>query len=270
MFQAYTHTDGREFMLGKKKARFDSSTPKFESYYDKATAVPPPPNVNYYGTMTSFGMMLNNIYGNCTIASKGHGVQVCSYESSGTMITVPDPTILHYYSKWDGYVPGDPETDQGGVILDVLQDWKKQTFDNHQLLAYTSVNPTNVDHVLNSIYWFGDLDIGLELPLTAQAQVGGIWDVVGDPNNSPNSKPGSWGGHDVSIGKYSVATDGTIMLYPITWGAIQAMTWDFFVTYCDEAYALLLKIWLNSKWAGGSPCGFDGQQLIADGNRVAN
>jgi hypothetical protein len=31
----------------------------------------------------------------------------------------------------------------------------------------------------------------------------------------------------------------------VTWGALKRVTWRFLDTYCDEAYAVLSKDWIN-------------------------
>ena len=137
-------------------------------------------------------MMLNDSLGDCTIAGVAHAVQVWT-ANNGSMVTVPNPTVEKYYEQWDGYVPGQPSTDQGGVELDVLNDWHKQGFDGNPLLAFADPKPANLTEVRQSIALFGGVYIGLSLPITAQTQE--VWDVV--PKGGAKAKPGSWGGHCV-------------------------------------------------------------------------
>ena len=51
-------------------------------------------------------------------------------------VTVPIRRLQSYYENWDGYVPGNPSTDTGGIELDVLNDWQKQGFAGHALMAF--------------------------------------------------------------------------------------------------------------------------------------
>ena len=44
-------------------------------------------------------------------------------------------------------------------------------------------------------------------------------------------------------------------------GALQSMTWEFFTTYCDEAYVLLATEWIAA--AGESPSRMAWGQLLA-------
>jgi hypothetical protein len=196
-------------------------------------------------------MMLNDTLGDCTIAGCGHAVQVWT-ANVGAEVTIPDPTIEKYYEKWDGYKPGQPSTDQGGIELDVLNDWKKGGFAGNKLLAFADPKPANLDEVRQSIALFGGVYIGLSLPITAQKQ--DIWDVV--PSGGANAKPGSWGGHCVFVPKYD--QNGFTC---ITWGAPKTMTVAFWNMYCDEAHALLNQDWISAK---GSPGGFDQAQLLTD------
>ena len=96
--------------------------------------------------------------------------------NTGSEITIPDDTIQGYYQQWDGYVPGDPNTDNGGVELDVLNAWKKQGFAGRNLLAFADAKASNLTEIRQSIAMFGGVYIGLALPLTAQTQ--DVWDVV--------------------------------------------------------------------------------------------
>jgi len=68
--------------------------------------------------------------------------------------------------------------------------------------------------------------------------------------------PGSWGGHAVPVVAYDART-----LTVITWGQRLSMTWGFFETYCDEAYAILDGDWLKNNEC---PAGFDLATLEAD------
>jgi hypothetical protein len=246
--------------LGRKAIKTDTRTLAFRDYLTPALP-PPPPAADWTKGIASWGMMLNGPepsepqfpdgLGDCTIAGVAHAIQVWTANAS-SMVTVPDPTILSYYEKWDGYVPGNPKTDNGGVELDVLNDWQKNGFAGHALLAFADPKFSNLVEVRQSIAMFGGVYIGLSLPVTAQTQ--DVWDVV--PNGGAKAKPGSWGGHCVFVPKYD-ANGFTC----ITWGQQKTMTVAFWKKYCDEAHTLLGQDWLTTK---GSPDGFNQAQLQAD------
>jgi len=242
--------DHSKMRLGRKAIKTDSRTLMLADYLTP-TIPPPPASADWTNGITGWGMMLNDQLGDCTIAGAAHAVQVWTANGGG-IVTVPDATIETVYEQWDGYVPGDPGTDNGGVELDVLNDWQKQGFAGHALVAFADPKPASLVEIHQSIALFGGVYIGLALPLTAQTQ--DVWDVV--PGRGANSKKGSWGGHCVYVPKYD--ENGFTC---ITWGQLKTMTVAFWKKYCDEAHTLLGQDWLTAK---GSPPGFDQAQLMAD------
>src|SRR5438132_7532693 len=95
--------------------------------------------------------------------------------------------------------------------------------------------PRTSDEVKAAVYLFGGIDIGIQLPLSAEAEV-----AAGMPWTQTSGEPGTWGGHAVNVVSYDAS--GIIC---VTWGQLQRMTWEFFTKYCDEAYAILPSDWEN-------------------------
>jgi len=243
--------DHSKMKLGRKAIKTDSRTLMLANYLTPSLP-PPPATADWTKGITGWGMMLNDTLGDCTIAGAAHAVQVWTANSSSSMVTIPDATIETAYEQWDGYVPGNSSTDNGGVELDVLNDWQKGGFAGHTLVAFADPKYTNLVEVRQSIALFGGVYIGLSLPLTAQTQ--DVWDVV--PGGGANAKPNSWGGHCVFVPKYDEKG-----FTCITWGQLKMMTLAFWKKYCDEAHTLLGQDWLTAK---GSPAGFAAAQLQAD------
>ena len=77
--------------LGRKAIKTDTRTLVFGDYLTPALP-PPPPAVDWTEGIASWGMMLNDTLGDCTIAGCGHAVQVWT-ANTGSEATVPDPTI---------------------------------------------------------------------------------------------------------------------------------------------------------------------------------
>ena len=242
--------DHSQMKLGRKAVVTDSRTLQLARYM--TTALPAAPVAKDWtkGT-TQFGMMLNDKLGCCTIAGIAHAVQVWS-ANTATEITIPDAQVLDYYKKWDGYNPSEPNTDSGGIELNVLSSWQKSAFFRHKLIAFVDPPVSNLDLIRQAINLFGGVYIGVSLPLTAQTQ--DVWEVV--PGSGANSKAGSWGGHAVYVPKYDADT-----FTCITWGALKTMSVDFWNAYVDEAHALLSRDWIDAK---GSPSGFKLEQLQSD------
>jgi len=234
--------------LGRKAIKTDTRTLRLARYLTSGLPAAPVA-VDWTKGIKDFGMMLNDQLGNCTIAGLGHAIQIWS-ANIGTETTVTDADILAAYEQWDGYNPSDPSTDQGGVELDVLTDFKKNGLAGRRLIAFADPSVMNLEEVRQAINLFGGVYIGVSLPLSAQDQ--GIWDVA----SGYDGEPGSWGGHAVFVCAYD--QDGFTC---ITWGQLKKMTVAFWRKYIDEAHALLGADWMSTT---GSPAGFNLLQLQED------
>ncbi len=242
--------DHSAMKLGRHAIKTDNRTLKLATYFSRGLPTPPPECDWTRGT-DRWGMMLNDHLGDCTIAAVAHAVQVWSANVSQE-ITVPDDTVLQYYEQWDGYNPNDPNSNNGGVALEVLKNWQKSAFTRHKLLAFTSAVYGNHEEVRQGIHLFGGVYIGIALPLTAKTQP--VWDVVPDAGHA--AEPGSWGGHTVFVPRYDPNTYTCI-----TWGQLKPMTLAFWDKYVDDAHVLLSEDWIQQKSA---PSGFNLEQLRAD------
>lgn len=255
--------------LGKGPRKYDDRTPLFRNYV-LASAPTPPASCGYSSGIKNWGMMLNgpNNYGhkvpsdglgNCTCAGVGHALQTVSAKAS-VELTEPDSVILGLYEKWCGYVPGEESTDNGGICLDILNDWKSQGVNGQKLDAFAAIHlaltsggiALTQENVERAIYTFGGAYIGVQLPISAQNQQH-TWELT----TGPDAEPGSWGGHCIYLIGYSPHT-----LTFVTWGETMEMTWPWFNTYCDEAYACVMQDWF--KTTGVDPHGIDLSQLEAD------
>jgi hypothetical protein len=196
--------------------------------------------------------MLNDKIGNCTCAAAGHGIQLWTFLATRKEVTVSDSSILKAYEDVGGYIINQPSTDNGANMLDVQNYWRSTGIEGHKIDAYVSLDLNNINYIKLGIQLFGYLNIGVAMPISAQRQ--GTWRVV----NGSDGEPWGWGGHDVILTDYDRFGLGCV-----TWGYRQRMTWDFFLKYCEERYAILSKDWLrtNSTISGS---GFDWSTLQAD------
>lgn len=242
-------TDQSKMKLGRRAIKWDTRT-LYLMRYLMPNLPAAPAERDWTQGRTDWGMMMNSEIGDCTIAACGHAVQTWSLNSVGLELPVPDSSILSAYEQWCGYSPANPSTDQGGIELDVLTQWKNSSLNGHALLGFTSLFVTNLETVRQAINIFGGVYIGISLPLSAQNQA--VWDVT----RNPGWQPGSWGGHAVWVPAYD--QNGFTC---ITWGGLQRMTNAFWSQYVDESYALLGVPWMSSH---GAPSGLDLEQLQAD------
>lgn len=204
------------------------------------------------------GVMHNDTLGDCTVAALGHAVQVLT-ANNGPMVTPGDDVILAAYETVDGYVNGDPSTDQGGVETEVLSAAQSGIANLIKIEAWIPVDPRNHDHMMKAIERFGGVYRGLSLPKTIQSQPK-RWTV--DDSAGADAEAGSLGGHAVFTGAY----DHEAGLGTVTWGYEVEESWDFNDAYCDEAYAFLCGLWLPK---GLSPLGDSADALRSDLQAVA-
>jgi hypothetical protein len=196
-------------------------------------------------------MMLNDNLGDCTIAAAGHMIEQWTKIASGSALIPTDAQILKAYEDVGGYVPGDPSTDNGCVMLNVLNYWRNSGIGGHHITAYVQINQSNPQEVKEALYLFGNVYTGIALPLSAQGA--DEWEV--EPG--PNDVPGSWGGHCIP----ALTFDAKVRMV-VTWGELLPMTPEFWADYVDEAYAVLSLEWIAKN--GLSPSHFNLGQLMAD------
>jgi hypothetical protein len=252
-----TRIDPRKLKLGKSPARHDPRTLLLASY--TTTSLPTPPaSFDLTGKVKSWGMMENDQIGDCTCAAAGHLLMEWTANAGKKMFSPTDKQIVAAYSAITGYNPKTGANDNGAVEIDVLNYWRQSGIAGHRIGAYVALEPSNQNHVMDSVYIFEGCYIGLQLPISAQEQVQNHqpWSV---PPGGPTAggKPGSWGGHAVPVVAYD--SRGVTV---VTWGALQVMTWSFWETYCEEAYAILSNDYVTGKKT--TPQGFKLQDLQAD------
>jgi hypothetical protein len=236
--------------LGKLPPRVDVRTLSLKEYVDPARLPEPPDVLDVTAHVAAWPMYGNDRIGDCTTAAAGHMIEAWTAESRGAAVEVSESAVL---AAFDRVKLVDPLTgEEGAVELDVLRDWRKHGVGRHRIGAFARVSVH--DHLLvrTAAWLFGGLYIGLALPLSAQLQQ--TWDWNG--SLSGDDRPGSWGGHAVDVVRY-----GPAGLTIVTWGSLKAMTWSFWDRYCDEAYCILSRDFLDGDRA---PNGFDLAALRAD------
>jgi hypothetical protein len=244
----------KSLRLGKHPPRFDKRTLLLGNYLKKELTAPPP-SVDYSKSVTSWPMFGNDRLDDCTIAAAGHMIEEWT-ALSGVQRTLPESAIedaYNYFAKGNA--------DAGANMLDVLKHWRKTGIGGDKIHAFAQIEPKNNLQLQNSTYLFGNCYIGLALPNFAVVPgthfVDTPWTVpasgpVGDA--APNSK----NGHCVPAVAYDPQN-----IWVVTWGKLKPMSWQFYTTYVDEAYAVLSLDWINKKLKT-APQGLNLQALEAD------
>lgn len=249
--------DHSTMRLGKHPARRDDRTLQMASYLRVEELPKIPTEYSWAGKVSKWPMMKNDTVGDCTCAAAGHLIEEWTADVGATFVPTDDQ-IIAAYSAITGYDPKTGANDNGANELDVLNYWRKTGIADRKIQAYVALEPRNRNHVLAAVYLFGGCYIGVQLPLSAQKQR--VWAV---PPEGPTGRgaPNSWGGHAVPVVAYD---DHGLTV--VTWGALKRMTWSFWETYCDEAYAILSPDFLKAE---KSPLGFDVVALEEDLKQVA-
>jgi drug/metabolite transporter superfamily protein YnfA len=221
--------------LGKFPARIDRRTVLFK---DVAPSLPKPPEViDWLNGQEDWGVMANDRLGDCTCAALGHAEQTITANCVGfSEFTPTDQQVVELYSASCGYVPGHPNTDQGGYGMDVLKYVRKNDlFGKDSLIGFAVIHADDTVRVRQAIAAFGGVYVGLQLPnsVCQDDMLYASWDFGGKITPNTNN------GHMVWIAKAN-----SVGPVPITWGITKQMSWAFWLACADEVYVPYFSNWL--------------------------
>lgn len=205
-----------------------------------------PENKDWLSEVASWPMYMNDRIGDCTIAGAAHIIQAATTYGQGNIVTVTDDDVLKAYEDNSGYDPKTGANDNGAVMQDVLDYWRKTGIGGHKIIAFAEVDVKNEDELRAALSLFGFLYIGINFPDSAMTQFdnGQPWDVVPGAKNE--------GGHAIHGGYYDVSDK---IWKVTTWGAVQGMTQAFWDEYVEEAWIVITPEWLNAQ--GDNPDGIN-------------
>lgn len=237
----------------------DPRTLRFAKYVKPGLPVPPK-NFDWGTKVKTWDMLDNDKLGICTIAGLLHINML--WKSQFGEVPNYRGMARPLYSKYCGYVEGDPSTDNGAVEIDILKAWRKEPIAGVQLLAFAAVDPTDWEMVRLALWECGALYMGVNLNKSAQTEK--IW-------SSTHDKPGSWdpsgnAGHCmVAVATSEKGGFGcSRYLDAVTWGMRQKMTPGWLEKYCDELWA---PIPVAPIWTGvndNAPNSLNRAQILAD------
>jgi hypothetical protein len=246
---------------GKRPKRTDllGRTLRLSKY--TAALAPPPITADWLSIIKSYPMDGNDILGDCCEAAMAHIEQWWS-ASAGRPWTPTLQQVIAAYSAIGGYIPGQPNTDNGSDMLTMLNYWRQTGLDGHKIYAFLALDPAKPVEFMQSIVLFGGAIIGIQLPVSAQTPIVGLngypaW--IKPPNMHGDNAPG---GHCTPTGQYGVDAKGNKGIEIVTWGQLYDVTWAYLAAYADECYVAISYDWIEAN--GKSPSGFDLAQLEAD------
>lgn len=171
-----------------------------------------------YGKGFTFGMLLNDRLGDCAPAALLHALQVLS---AGKYVPT-DAQVLDVYEKVAGYRPGQPSTDRGTVVRDMLRWAVRQGY----IEAFAAV-PLDPQSLRRAVAGHKAVICGWALPDGAETE-GDHWTVP-----RTGRQAGSWGGHATCADGYTRSR-----LDNVTWGEEGTVTDGFVRDYLEEAWVL--------------------------------
>ncbi|AQS88292.1 hypothetical protein AA101099_1753 [Neoasaia chiangmaiensis NBRC 101099] len=240
--------------LGKRPARHDARTFRLGAPL-AARLIVPPTAVNW-APNDVWPVWCNDTIGCCTQVSVASAIRTWTGAAQAPVL-LSDAQVIDNYSAASGYVPGQAQTDQGGIELDVLNRWIREGYarpgqpGRDYLTAFGVVDVRDRQSVMRAIAALGGLYIGVQIPNYIM-QTGGDWalNAAGDQTVV--------GGHAIWLHGYD-----SDWLHFNTWGERKRMSWDWLTTYCDEAYGLVSR----QNWLGInalSPNAEDVDALVAE------
>lgn len=249
-----------ELKLGKQPATEDKRDLMFAKYAQPSQLPTPPAQFGHEDLFGAkdWGMLGNDQWGDCAWAGPAHETMILTTEG-GHPVSFTTDAVLSDYAAGTGFdpnagPPGQNPTDQGSNVREVLKYRQKTGVvdgnkTRHKIGAYVKLDEKNLDQVLEAMYLFEVVGIGIEFPASAMDQFnhGEPWDVVQ--------------GAKIEGGHYIPLVAKRENLEVVTWGALQQMTQAFYEKYCDEAWAYISVEDLKDN---KSPEGFDLEELQAD------
>lgn len=251
--------------LGKLAPQYDPRTLPLEKYLTAAAPREAPASCDWYSQQThAWGMLANDRYGDCAPVACLHAQMswdaYADRDADGKQLLYTDSDAVQAYADVTGFSPRDPSTDRGTIYIECMKHWQTKGIGGRRIAAFVSVNPRDQRLVKLGCWLMGGLQLGLQLPLGAQPQFasGAPWQAPASPK-PPTGRwaAGTWGGHAVNVVGYDDS-----WVYCVTWGKIQRLSWHFWDTYADEAYAVISEEWFTKE--GKSPSGFDLYTLWQD------
>jgi len=218
------------FKLGKRLPRRDARNLKLKTILRAPIALPKEYDFDVMHRGVPTPVFANDRYGDCVIAGRAHQTLRFELIEQKKVIGITDRDVINEYFRETG------GADEGLIVLDSLKLWRKRGWtaagDQYFILAFAEIDRGAPAEVKRTVFTDLGVGLGLTLPLSAQAEfeAGKPWQTTSGPGSVANS----WGGHYVYVTGYT-----TLGPTCVTWGRKQQMSWKFFATYCDEAYAII-------------------------------
>lgn len=184
--------------------------------------IPAPPASVAAPAVPSWGMFLNDTYGDCTVAGVAHAIEAWNVEvNERDPIPTDEETKAAYFALTGG-------ADSGCVEADVLKTWHNEGLFGHKIAGYAPVGVHDLTGFHQAVAFYGGAYLGVALPASAQEQFAyqEEWDVV----------PGSpiEGGHCILAVGYDQHS-----VQCVTWGSVVNVSYPWLAHYLTETWAII-------------------------------
>lgn len=243
--------------LGKKPAQHDART--YSLAAPLAARLPDVPDVQDWTLNTPYRMWGNDKIGDCAFAAHAALVSAWTKAAQGNVILSDDEVIANYAAV-TGYDPKTGQGDNGTVLLQMLEHWRKyglerpgQTRD--YLTGYGAISPKDTKTLKRSICYLGGVLAGVLVPQGfMELGLGETWDIT----KLSGSALDPVGGHAIALGGFNPSG-----AFFCTWGQRTFITWRTLAAIGDEAYGLFSRQnWLGT--SGLSPKAEDADALLQE------
>ena len=205
-------------------------------------AVPDHPlSEDYLANLSNWQMLGNNKYGDCAWVAWANSRRFLSYLLGGKE---DYPTLKQVLDGYKTQNPGFPTQDDGTDVQTMLEYLNKTGGpDGVKLVAFASVDTSNLEEVKAALYIFGGLLLGIEVQVENQQDFadGKPWDYHADGQVE--------GGHAVLAGGYLGKSEDDVRI--ITWGAETGLTDRFWKNLVNcpsgECWCLIWPEYIGTK-----------------------
>lgn len=215
--------------------------------FDWATRIKPSHNWGDYGNLK-----LNN----CTFVTAAYLIMIWKSYKAPQIYRPGVYTIIDDYCELlKDAKPEDKSLksvlEAGGEPLEamkVLKYWRKNGIDGHKIIAfaklsYNASKKQRIAELKRAVYLYGGCFIGVNIPRSVekQWQQSKKWDIIrGVPGGDARRR--LWFSHAMLVTGY---TEKDIRV--VTFGKEEILTWEFYLKYVDEAYALFDERFLRAR-----------------------
>lgn len=193
--------------------------------YYQTNPLPPAPATLGVPAVSEWFMLGNDKYGDCTFAGAYHAKMAVAQIDGITESFLTDQQVVEDYLQ---YTNG---ADQGAVEADLLQYWQTQGLFGEKIPAYAPTDHKDFDEIKSVVNTFGFCYLGILVPAPCQQQFAEHkpWELTGTPADQQ-----IMGGHCVIVVGYDEN-----YFYVVTWGEIQAVSYQWMQVYLEETWAII-------------------------------